>query len=621
MPSGRQRPLTVGCLVLSRARTVITLTLAMAVSFCLVLVAPASANAAPGLAVSRTSAIAGETVTITGKTGQKVKRPVVLQRHNGKKWIKVRKTMSTSKGAYTFTYKVPGASGAKTTLRVLVPKRSAHGKKYRQRTTGRRTITTVAQSGSLTVPANGALGITVTAISVFTPARPGRSTRLERFDGTRWYPIATSTQGRNGTSNFRFVPRAAGPAQLRAVSSASRGAAASTSGSATITVTAPSSPVEPPVDPPEEPEPPVDPPVDPPEEPEPTWTLAATNTFTTDYATAVDLPDGRVLISGGRPTDTDTPTARTRIFDPTTVTFADVPNAPTARVLATGVVLSDGRVAIFGGRATPDTTSPVLNTVDYYDPVLNVWATTARPELNVSYEERELAVALDDGRVLVLPSAAEGPRTMFVFDPADNTWTDASASTDPLRLGENRAVASLTKLADGRVLLAGGIGKTAGFLKSAEIYNPVAGTWSKAADLPGERYFQGAILTSNGDILLRGGGRIDLDGPDSYPADRYSPTVSYLYRPSTDTWREISSDQVLEGPQLLKLPDGTVMTSGGWTVPESDRVQVTILNTVTGGSNGFNPVPVVLEELHLVARPDGVVLALSPGQSPVFLFQ
>jgi len=584
----------------------------MAVSFCLVLVLPATADAAPAPTIDRTSPIGRETVTVTGKTGQKVKRLVLLQRRAGKKWIMIRKTRSTSSGAYALTYRAHGAAGAKTTLRVFIPRYSANGKKYRQRIAGQRTFTVVAQSGSLAVPSDSALGSPVTARSVFTPPRPGRATRLEGFNGTGWTPIATSTQAPDGASVFSFVPTAAGTVLLRATTMASGGADASTSAVRTTNIHPPIPPVQPPVEPPV---------ADPPDESEKTWTLAATNTFTTDYATVVDLPDGRVLLAGGRPTGTNAPTSHARIFDPATVTFTDIPDAPTARVLGTGVVLSDGRVGIFSGRFAPAFTSPVLNNVDYYDPAINAWTTTDRPELNVSYEERELAVALNDGRVLVVPSAAEGSRTMFVFDPAHNTWTDASASTNPLRLGENRSVASLTKLADGRVLLAGGIGKTDGFLKSAEIYNPVIGTWSKAADLPGKRYDQGAILTNNGDVLLRGGGRIDLNDGDTYPPREYSPTVSYLYRPSTDTWREISSDQPLEGPQLLKLPDGTVMTSGGWTAPESDRVQVTILDTVTGQSDGFNPVPVVLEELHLVARPDGVVLALSPGQSPVFLFQ
>ena len=69
--------------------------------------------------------------------------------------------------------------------------------------------------------------------------------------------------------------------------------------------------------------------------------------------TATLLPDGRVLIIGGAgarsATFVDTGIARTEIWDPTTGSFDDSTSLAAGRVNASAVLLPDGRVLVLGG--------------------------------------------------------------------------------------------------------------------------------------------------------------------------------------------------------------------------------------------------------------------------------
>ena len=69
-----------------------------------------------------------------------------------------------------------------------------------------------------------------------------------------------------------------------------------------------------------------------------------------------------------------------------------------------------------------------------------------------------------------------------------------------------------TVLQDGRVLVAGGYSECcpptsfAGFLKSAELYNPSTGTWSSTGNLNIDHRNHSATLLPNGKVLVVGGG-------------------------------------------------------------------------------------------------------------------
>jgi len=87
----------------------------------------------------------------------------------------------------------------------------------------------------------------------------------------------------------------------------------------------------------------------------------------------------------------------------------------------------------------------------------------------------------------------------------------ASAPNMPVGLSSHSAAV----LADGRVLLAGGVDATGDFFTAdpvtrAEIYDPAARSWSLAAPLPTARSSAIGITLTDGRVLLVGGSEIWL---------------------------------------------------------------------------------------------------------------
>ena len=122
-----------------------------------------------------------------------------------------------------------------------------------------------------------------------------------------------------------------------------------------------------------------------------------------------------------------------------------------------------------------------------------------------------------------------------------------------------RAVATATRLVDGRVMIAGGctdsgcdLGSAGG--ETAELYDPAAGTFSRTGDLTVWRDDHAAIALPDGRVLLVGGWGADglLDSTDVYdPA-----TGSFAPGPPMHSGRA--------GDVPVELADGRVLIAGGF---------------------------------------------------------
>jgi hypothetical protein len=134
------------------------------------------------------------------------------------------------------------------------------------------------------------------------------------------------------------------------------------------------------------------------------------------------------------------------------------------------------------------------------------------------------AICLTDGRLLVaggwrhsgLPSSVPPLGEAQVYDPAANTWSRAASLKTP------RAQHAAVLLADGRVLVVGGLNHAP--LAEAEIYDPRADTWTKVAPMEEARYGHAASV-ANGLVIVTGG-------------FRHGPLASVqIYDVAADTWR------------------------------------------------------------------------------------
>lgn len=205
-----------------------------------VLVPMAPANAATTITVSRGSVIGGESVSVTGTLGMRKARPVVLQRQSGTRWVNVTPSRSTSTGSFRFLYKPPTKVGTKTVIRVIAPRTKIAGKTYAQITTGGRSILTVAQKATMTIPSVVSQDAAFTITGKFTPARTAREVVLQKPVNGTWVKVGVSKfQSSTGAVTFPMVLKTQGSFQFRVTALAASGAPAVASASGTVTVSMP----------------------------------------------------------------------------------------------------------------------------------------------------------------------------------------------------------------------------------------------------------------------------------------------------------------------------------------------------------------------------------------------
>lgn len=279
--------------------------------------------------------------------------------------------------------------------------------------------------------------------------------------------------------------------------------------------------------------------------------------------TATALGDGRVIAAGGV-----TPCCRGavvcacggavgswEIFDPATGTWRVSRPLATPRFGHTATALADGRVLLAGG-ATGTKDAPVaIAGTELLDPASGTSAVTGALS---TPRRRASAVRLADDKVLVAGGlGADGAAlgTAELFDPALGTWSATGAMRDA------RSDAALVLLEDGRALVAGGDGGGAA-LASAEIYDPASGTWAQAAPMQSARVAPGVRLPS-GRVLLVAGATGDLTTVTG---------AAEQFDPDTGLW---SSAGALEWPRsghaVTVLPSGAVFVSGGGTTLSSEE--------------------------------------------------
>ena len=160
-----------------------------------------------------------------------------------------------------------------------------------------------------------------------------------------------------------------------------------------------------------------------------TGSLSETGSLTVPLAlsTATVLADGSMLVTGGFGTHLGTigTVASAAIYDPSSGTWSGAGEMATVRVDHTATLLSDGRVLVVGG--TPSQATEI------YDPSTGDWSRAAK---SMASRDRHTATLLKDGRVLVVggtrPSQGQAFPTVSaeVYDPVADTWTP---STDAAR--------------------------------------------------------------------------------------------------------------------------------------------------------------------------------------------
>ncbi len=223
------------------------------------------------------------------------------------------------------------------------------------------------------------------------------------------------------------------------------------------------------------------------------------NTWATTGATAtghfqgagVVLGDGRALISGGRDAS-GAPTATVEIYDPDTGLWSPIGSMLSARVAHTATLVANGRVLFAGG--------DVGGTAELFDPALGTSTVVGAVPSSGGFHT---ATLLADGRVLVAGGAgASGTlNATRLYDP---TVGPNGALVDGPALTVTRRRHSGTRLADGRVLIAGGT-SAVGCRREAEVFDPSGSTMTPTGAMGVARCDHTATELADGRVLIVGG--------------------------------------------------------------------------------------------------------------------
>jgi len=293
-------------------------------------------------------------------------------------------------------------------------------------------------------------------------------------------------------------------------------------------------------------------------------------------ATATLLQNGKVLIAGGSP-EVNVPyrpvLASAELYDPATGTFTLTGSMRTARTQATATLLPDGRVLIAGGRGCANPKKCFMNNtfVDYealasaelYDPATGKFTATGSMS---TPRENGSAILLADGKVLMLNG---GPSLVELYDPATGKFTKRGS----LSYGYPNTVAAL--LPNGRVLVVNDAAE-------AELFDLATGmSTSVSIELPrppasitnDHRYYQipqTATTLKDGRVLVTFWTGFS-DYSYSYPPYSESGLLA-TYDPVSNSMAQIgwiSDPPRWSDFRATLLADGRVLFTGGAAGPDT----------------------------------------------------
>jgi len=254
-------------------------------------------------------------------------------------------------------------------------------------------------------------------------------------------------------------------------------------------------------------------------------------------------------VAGGA-IDNTTWTNTTDLYNPATNTITAGPPMNEAREGATATLLPNGKVLIAGGRNTV-----FLNSSDLYDPAANTFLAPDPAAMTVAREDAAAAL-LPNGKVLIAggrDASGTALASTEIYDPSANSFSAGPS------MGTARTNARAILLPNGKVLIAGGLGNGSVVLASTELYDPAANSFTipNSAAMKTGRYFAAATLLPNGMVLIAGGyggvGTNPLISTELY--DAASNTFSASGGPPMNAERGLAAAAL--------LPNGKVIIAGG----------------------------------------------------------
>jgi len=212
---------------------------------------------------------------------------------------------------------------------------------------------------------------------------------------------------------------------------------------------------------------------------------------------------------------------------------------------------------------------------------------------------------LANGKVLVTGGVTGGGSTGFsvtasseFYDPATGIWSATG------NMGTPRLNHFAVRLPNGKVLVGGG--SSTDPLNSAELYDPDAGTWSATGSLLTARGFVGATLLMNGKVLVAGSSN-----------NSGVLNTAELYDPITGAWSSAGTMNAARVSHTATLlPNGKVLVAGGYSgtvFNPTVHSSAELYDPATGSWTPTGSLGSARAFLRAVLLPNGKVLAAGAG--------
>lgn len=176
---------------------------------------------------------------------------------------------------------------------------------------------------------------------------------------------------------------------------------------------------------------------------------------------------------------------------------------------------------------------------------------------------------MGDGRVLFAGGgdgsllSASGTMDASIYDPFDRSMT---AAPD---MAETRVWHTATALSDGRVLVVGGVTDNLNRTATAggEIFDPATGSWTPITPMSKARVGHSAELLADGRVLVCGGTALFFGNGNPFSSILGgSFDDAEVYDPFGDTWTPVSNNMATRRvlPTSTRLDDGRILVASGF---------------------------------------------------------
>ena len=277
-------------------------------------------------------------------------------------------------------------------------------------------------------------------------------------------------------------------------------------------------------------------------------------------------------------------------------TWAPTGAMRSARDGHTATILANGKILAAGGTNN----GVALASAELYNPTAGTWASTG--SMNVA-RTLARAVLLSNGSVLVIGGCVNDclsatTSSAELYNPIAGTFTATGSMV------QARAEFGVTLLANGQVLVAGGCtaydaNGCLAVTNKAEIYNPATGTWKATGALRGARHAMTATLLASGKVLVAGGATAAMDAINS----------SEIYDPTAKTWTlGLKMVTARSDYASIMLATGKVLFTGGENINGVSIKNAELYNPSTGTFTATGNMTATREEHTAVLLANGNVL-------------